>query len=121
MPVRRSSQVLARWGGMGPGLTVVTLGAHGVTYRVSGSGEEAHLPAEAETVIDTVGAGDSFMAGLISGLLDTRLLGGAAEREHLSRATLAEITPAIRRAMAASAVTVSRAGAYAPTRAEIGA
>ncbi len=55
-------------GRAGPGLVVVTLGGHGVTYRVSATGETRREPAGADPVVDTVGAGDSFMAGLVSGL-----------------------------------------------------
>ncbi len=113
------SQVMARWGALGPGLTLITMGGHGVAYRVTGSGEEAHEPARADVVVDTVGAGDSFMAGLISGLLDLGLLGGAAGRERLASATLADVTRAVDRALATSGITVSQAGAYAPTRAEL--
>jgi fructokinase len=114
-------QVMRRWASMGPGLVVVTRGPHGVSYRVSGTGETGHEPAVAERVIDTVGAGDSFMAGLISGLVDLGLLGGGHCRERLASATLAEIAPAVARALASSGVTVGHAGAYAPTRTEIGA
>ncbi len=118
-PGRSASEVMSRWAQLGPGLVLVTLGNHGVTYRVSGTGEEGHQPARADIVVDTVGAGDSFMAGLISGLLDSGLLGSADARERLAAAALPEVGPAIDRALATSGVTVSRAGAYSPTRDEL--
>jgi len=70
-------------------------------------------------VVDTVGAGDSFMAGLVSGLLDAGLLGGIEARERLRSASLVDVLPAVDRALACAAVTVSRAGANPPRQAEL--
>ena len=117
-PGESASQVMARWAGLGAALTVVTLGAHGVTWRAA-SGDEDSEPARASEVVDTVGAGDSFMAGLVSGLLDDGLLGSLGARDRLRAAGLPEVRPAIDRALATSGLTVLRAGAYAPTREEI--
>ena len=110
--------VMARWVALGAALTVVTLGGDGVTWRTAG-GEEATEEARVKDVVDTVGAGDSFMAGLVSGLLDLGLLGGPDARERLHAAALHDVHPAIDRALATSGLTVRRAGAYAPTREEI--
>ncbi|GAA4406892.1 carbohydrate kinase [Fodinibacter luteus] len=112
------SRVMARWAELGAALTVVTLGPRGVVWR-AGSGEEDSEPARDTAVVDTVGAGDSFMAGLVSGLLDEGLLGSTDARERLHSAGSADVRPAIDRALATSGVTVGRAGAYAPTREEI--
>ncbi len=117
-PGESASQVMARWAALGAALTVVTLGADGVTWRAA-SGDEDHEPARAASVVDTVGAGDSFMAGLVSGLLDEGLLGSLAARDRLRAARLPQVRPAIDRALATSGLTVLRAGAYAPTREEI--
>ncbi len=110
--------VMARWAALGASLTVVTLGGDGVAWRVA-SGEEGHEAARVKDVVDTVGAGDSFMAGLVSGLLDAGLLGSTAARDRLGAATLDDVAPAIDRALATSGVTVRHAGAYGPTREEI--
>lgn len=115
---RSASQVMAAWVALGASFTVVTLGGAGVTWRTA-SGEEATETARVKDVVDTVGAGDSFMAGLVSGLLDDGLLGGPEARERLRTASLADVAPAIDRALATSGVTVRHAGAYAPTRQEI--
>ncbi|WP_392542989.1 carbohydrate kinase [Oryzobacter telluris] len=112
------SAVMERWVALGAALTVVTLGGDGVTWRTA-SGEEATEEARVKDVVDTVGAGDSFMAGIVSGLLDLGLLGGPDARERLRAAALHDVHPAIDRALATSGVTVRRAGAYAPTREEI--
>ncbi|WP_371814150.1 carbohydrate kinase family protein [Phycicoccus sp. HDW14] len=113
-----ASTVMARWAALGASLTVVTLGGDGVVWRAA-SGEEGRAAARIKDVVDTVGAGDSFMAGLVSGLLDDGLLGSTAARARLAAATLADVQPAVDRALATSGVTVRRAGAYAPTREEI--
>jgi fructokinase len=117
-PGEPASEVMARWAALGAALTVVTLGAQGVTWRAA-SGDDDREPARATSVVDTVGAGDSFMAGLVSGLVDDGLLGSLQARDRLYAAGLSEVRPAIDRALATSGLTVLRAGAYAPTREEI--
>lgn len=60
---------LAALAAMGPRLVVATLGAEGCAYRSPrGEGKVAGFPAR---VVDTTGAGDAFVAGLLSGLLST--------------------------------------------------
>lgn len=116
---RSLPEVMAGWGRLGPGLVVITRGGDGVTYRVSSTGEVAEAPARVDRVADTVGAGDSFMAGLVSGLLDAGLLGETSARARLGSATVDIVAGAVSRALATSAVTVGRSGAYAPTRGEL--
>ena len=77
------------------------------------------MPGEPITVTDTVGAGDSFMAGLISGLAQLDALGAAA-RERLH-----DLMPNKQHALAAyanraAAITCSRQGANPPASAELG-
>jgi fructokinase len=117
-PGESPGHVMARWAALGASLVVVTLGRDGVVWRTAG-GEEGSEPARAEDVVDTVGAGDSFMAGLVSGLLDLGLLGSADARDRLAAARLDDVAPAIERALATSGVTVQHAGAYGPTREEL--
>lgn len=120
-------EVLRLWGRLGPSLLVVTRGGDGAVVAVPGSSEDARVPAPTVQVVDTVGAGDSFMAGLVSGLLDSGLLGGvegvevdsAGARQRLRAAGLAEVRAAVDRALACAAVTVSRAGADPPRREEL--
>lgn len=113
------SEVLRRLCDAGPALVVVTLGPHGARARITRTGEELALPAPPSEVVDTVGAGDSFMAGLLSGLLDAGLLGGTPGRARWAHAGGAEILPALRRALATATCTVARAGAHAPRRADL--
>ncbi len=115
--------VLRKWESSGPGLVVVTRGAKGAVYAVRSTtaAEVTSAPARSSTVVDTVGAGDSFMAGLISGLLDAGCLGGVDGRARLHAAGIDDVRAAVERGLATAAATVARAGAYAPTRAEVGA
>jgi len=109
--------VLRGWAALGAGLCALTRGGEGALVLVAG--EVHHLPVPRATVADTVGAGDSFMAGLLSGLLDAGLLGGTQARQRLSAAGWEQVAPAVQRALACAAITVSRAGANPPTRAEL--
>jgi fructokinase len=111
--------VLRLWGQLGPALTVVTRGRDGALVALSLSGDLTSVPAPRVEVTDTVGAGDSFMAGLLSGLLEDGFLGGIEARERLRSASLADTRPAVDRALYCAAVTVSRAGANPPRRAEL--
>lgn len=108
-------EVAARgWLDLGPSLVVVTRGRAGATaYTRTGT---VSVPAKSVTVVDTVGAGDTFNAGLLAALSDRGLL---------SKAAIAAIADdALRDALAfgarVAAVTVSRAGANPPWRSELG-
>jgi len=107
-------EVLRLWGQLGPSLVVMTRGRKGVVTWLRSSGELTTADAPAVKVVDTVGAGDSFMAGLLSGLLEAGLLGDVRARERLRAAALADVRPAIDRALACAAITVSRPGADPP-------
>lgn len=69
-------------------------------------------------VADTVGAGDSFMAGLLSGLLDAGLVGSPEAKGRLRSADWTQVRTPLHRAVVTSGLTVGQSGAYAPTRAE---
>jgi len=108
------SDILRLWALLGPALMVVTRGDKGAVIGLSTTGELTSVDAPVVEVVDTVGAGDSFMAGLVSGLLEAGLLGGIQARQRLRSASLADVQPAVDRALACAAITVSRAGANPP-------
>ena len=97
----------------GARIVCVTEGARGVTaYRAEAA---VHVPAAPAQVVDTVGAGDTFNAGLLTGLHEAGALTKAALAD-LPRETL---RAALELGARAAAVTVSRAGANPPRRGEL--
>ncbi|MBE4717988.1 PfkB family carbohydrate kinase [Pseudarthrobacter sp. AB1] len=109
-----------RWlslgGSEGPAIVVVTRGAAG-PWGITAAGEAA-IDAPRVEVADTVGAGDSFMAALLSGIVD-RGLDGAQNRKDLRELPAEGLAELLAHAARAAAVTVSRPGANPPTRAEL--
>ena len=87
---------------------------------MAGRPELVDLAPNVVDVGDTVGAGDSFMAGMVSSLLDQGLLGSREAVERLGRARVDQVRGALARALKTSAITVSHVGAYSPTRDELG-
>ncbi|WP_217227857.1 carbohydrate kinase family protein [Streptomyces anulatus] len=110
-PGEEPERVAARWLGRGPAVVLVTRGGAGALAVLPGG--RITVPAPAVDVVDTVGAGDAFMSGTLHALAAHGLLGpGARDRLHaVDRGT---VTDVLRHAVAAAAVTVSRAGANPP-------
>lgn len=111
--------VLHKWKSMGPGLVIATRGPWGSYALCANDRDMLVVDSLNIEVADTVGAGDSFMAGLISGLLDAGLLGSGAAKARLRQARLGDVQPALHRATITSGLTVSKVGAYSPTRSEV--
>lgn len=113
--------VMRRWLSLGPSMMVTTRGPWGA-YALLASNRDLLVVDQVNVKVgDTVGAGDSFMAGLIAGLLSRGFLGSAEARERLRAATWTEVQPALHQAVVTSSITVGRAGAYAPTPDEVAA
>ena len=94
----------------GTRVVCVTEGADGVTALTAEG--ETRVPARRVEVVDTVGAGDTFNAGVLASLHEQRALGhDAPPADALRRA--------LELGVAAAAVTVSRAGANPPRRDEL--
>jgi fructokinase len=114
-PGRDVLDVAREWVIDGPGLVVITRGADGAVAVTAES--EVVVPAVTTEVVDTVGAGDTFMGALIDGLLartaspGARAPGGGIHPD--------ELEALLRRSAAAAAITVSRPGADPPRREEL--
>ena len=97
----------------GVGLAIVTDGASGASAATARTRIE--VAARPVSVVDTVGAGDSFQAALLAWLGSTLAL----RREALASITERELNATLRFACTAASLTCSRRGADLPTRAEI--
>jgi len=117
-PGREATKVAADWHAAGPSLVVITTGSSGSIVEF-GRGRIL-VPARTVEVADTIGAGDSFMAGLIAGLASEQLL-GADSRESLDSVSPEIVRFIIERATLCAAITVGRPGAQPPTLAELDA
>ena len=84
-------QVLRRWLASGPGLVVVTRGPWGAYAVLAGDRDMLVVDSLNVEVADSVGAGDSFMAGLLSGLLDADLIGSPQAKSRLRQADWVQV------------------------------
>ncbi|HLT85140.1 MAG TPA: carbohydrate kinase [Phototrophicaceae bacterium] len=111
------ADVARAWLALGPAVVVVTRGGEG-SEAYAADGLAVSVPAPRTTVVDTVGAGDSFMGGIIDALVRADLV-GADRRERLRAVDAGTLRGVLERAAAIAAITVSRAGANPPTAAEL--
>lgn len=98
----------------GPAVLILTRGGEGATGFLT-SGQEVHVPAVRAEIADTVGAGDTFNAGVLAKLSELGLL---------TKPGLAALAPvSLQRAMEhgakVAAITVSRSGANPPWAGEL--
>ena len=102
------------WLGQGPSLVVFTRGAKGA---IGFSREHTvEVDGVAVTVADTVGAGDTFNAGILASLKRDDVL----TKQAMKTLSVDAIGNALRLGAKAAAVTVSRPGANPPWASEIG-
>jgi fructokinase len=106
-------EIAARWLEMGPKLVVITAGAKGADGYTKSA--KIQVPAGKVAVVDTVGAGDTFNAGILASLHD----GGLLTKQAVAILSTEQVEAALSLAAQAAAVTVSRAGANPPWRAEL--
>lgn len=113
LPDLEVDAAIARWLDLGVGLVAITRGGAGAT--LAGRGGRVDVAPPTTSVADTVGAGDTFMAGILAGLLDA----GVTDRAALASLDDTALVTVGDLAARAAAVTVSRPGADPPTRGEL--
>ena len=100
--------------GKGAGVVALTRGGHGAfAWHASGA---VDVPPVKVDVIDTVGAGDTFQAALLTRLDEL----GALTPDGVRGMAAETLLDAMRFASQAAAITCSRRGADLPRRAELG-
>lgn len=117
-PNRAPERIARTWLALGPAIVTVTMGDRG-TAAICAAGV-SRVPARRVQVVDTIGAGDAFMVGLIDALWGSGLL-GAGRRAELRAIGLETLSAALEAASLSSALTVARAGADLPDRAALDA
>ena len=109
--------VAARWSQPGRAV-IVTRGADGATLYLDGN-RVTDVPAPKIELVDTVGAGDSFLGATLFGLQQRDAL-GADPPARIRALSPEEWTDVLTLAARVGAITCSRAGCNPPTRAELG-
>ena len=109
-------EAATRWAAEGPALVVVTDGGGPLRAARPGRPLVRRQPPSV-TVVDTVGAGDSFAAGLFSGLVRT----GTLHHDALAGLPDEHLVPLLDDAALVAALACTRPGADPPTAAELAA
>lgn len=102
-------EVIAGWFARGISLCMVTMGGDGAAGYTA-AGVSAFAPTPQVQVVDTVGAGDTFIAAALAHLEHNELL----SREQLRALSSAELTACLTFAGRAAAINCSRQGANPP-------
>lgn len=112
-PGQPASEVAARWLELGAGLVVITGSASGAEAFTAGAA--VRRPALQVAVADTVGAGDSFTAGLLDSLVRRDLHHPAG----LAACPAGPLTSALDDAIMVASLNCERQGNDPPTFAEV--
>jgi fructokinase len=115
-PGRRHDEIGRAWLALGARLVVVTLGAEGAWGSTARSAVTVSpVPVR---VVDTVGAGDAFTAGLLHACHAAGLL-GAANRDRLGGVDVSVLAGMLAFASQVAGITCARRGADPPTLADL--
>ncbi|GGS60836.1 carbohydrate kinase family protein [Streptomyces violaceus] len=112
LPGTPPEQACDTWHAAGARLVVITRGADGALASLDG--ERVRVPAVSTSVADTVGAGDSFTAGLLHHLGARGLLGG-----RLAELRPDDVEEACRFGARVAALTCSVAGPNPPWQSQL--
>jgi fructokinase len=115
-PGRPFEEVARDWLGRGVTVVVVTSSADGA-YAYTAQGRSVHRPALDIAVVDTVGAGDSFTAGLIGSLIRR----GQHSPAELARCPPDQVSGALDDAILVASLNCERRGNDPPTAADVAA
>jgi fructokinase len=113
-PGRAIEDTLEIWAALGPKFVIATLGAKGSLARIGA--ERLEAPPRKVEVVDTVGAGDSFMSALLFAMDRDGALGAAAPAP-----TRDQLAAWMDFAARASAITCTRRGSQPPNLADVNA
>ena len=98
----------------GPSVVILTRSGSGATAFLK-DGTKVSVPVDRVDVVDTIGAGDTFNAGILAKLAELGLL----LKESLAAVDLDLMREALRYGTRVAGITVSRAGANPPWRHEL--
>lgn len=98
----------------GPSLIIVTKGGDGATAYHKNAGS-VHVQSKRVTVVDTVGAGDTFNAGVLASFAQQ----GVLTKEGIQSLSIKGVEQALDLGATCAAITVSRKGANPPWANEI--
>lgn len=101
------------WLSKSASIVIITRGGDGA--NVYTQNYHFNSPAVKTTIVDTVGAGDTFNAGLLAGLKRA----GVLDKEKLISIKQDDLEKAVKLANSVASVTVSRAGANPPWQHEL--
>jgi len=107
-------ELAGRWLARGARLVILTRGGDGATAITAT--QDVSVPGVPAKVVDTIGAGDTFTAGILARLAATGLMSKGA----IAALDATQLTDVLDFATRAAAVTVSRAGANPPWLRELG-
>ncbi|MFC0531391.1 carbohydrate kinase family protein [Phytohabitans kaempferiae] len=116
LPGQPLERIAQRWLALGPALVVVTLGGGGA-YGLNRTGN-VRVAALPVTIVDTIGAGDAFTAGLLAGLYRSGLLGPRG-RDTIADLPAETLRDLLRNAATVAGLTCAQPGAAGPTTADI--
>ena len=113
-PDSNPKKIISQWINSGPSLAILTSGEKG-SYAETPSGIKINSPAKPVNIVDTVGAGDSFMSALLWWLLEKNFL----NLQSIKTLKEKDIGNLLIYSSTAASITCGRSGANPPFANEI--